>query len=149
MKSSKHYSRKMIEKIAYNLANNPLPRRDALSKQAVILELYPLIEQLKKEGYTNESIALYLQEQGVSISVITLKNYLSRAKKAIGSKQRKQRPSKTRKTQEPEGDALQKPEREPERVIDEEHEAMPAYTQHDPGCEQKRGRFALLDDEAI
>lgn len=149
MKSSKHYSRQMIDKIAHDLANNPLPRRDALSKQAVIMELYPLIDKLKNQGHTNESIVLYLQEQGVSITVTTFKNYLSRAKKALKEHKRKQRPYKTIKTQEPEGDTLQKPEREHERVSDKKHEAIPAYTKKDQGYEQKSGRFTLLEDEAI
>lgn len=68
-------------------------RKRRASKRELVERLLPEIEGLLREGYTLEGIAGYFVDIGLEMPVTTLKNYVTRARRAVAqtTKGRKKR----------------------------------------------------------
>lgn len=76
------YTTEQIESIEARIRKKPHACKDIQqhSKQQAIKMLSKAISYLRKNGYTFEQVAKVLTEEGVEISVQTLKNYIKRAR---------------------------------------------------------------------
>ncbi len=75
----------------------PKAERSHTKREAVQL-LKPVIEQLKKKGYSLEQIAAFLREESVELSTSSLRSYLQPKKSMAAQKIRESKPKPTKST---------------------------------------------------
>lgn len=82
---------RLAEELRAIPAKDPSQRR--LDKQAMVRHLAEEIVALQRRGYTIEEVAESLRGHGLELTTPTLKNYLQRAKGAVGKTRKARRPS--------------------------------------------------------
>lgn len=118
-----------------------LPTQESHTLRDAIQKLHPNIEAALQKGYSYEELALIMKEQGVPVSVSSLKRYLTEVRASIRKKPRKTRKTSATVVQSPEADAVVESEpvvesradeptliEAPEEVVDTQAVAVPAKT---------------------
>lgn len=83
------YRVEQILEIKKNLAalpEVPIDKQEFVTARGAVELLAEVIGRLQKKGYSNEKIATLLREQGVQLSLITLRQYLARTGSKPASK---------------------------------------------------------------